>query len=75
MTHRGIRARIEEGKSGGGLCFGYNVFKQLDARGAPIRGERVINEAKVNVVRHIFREFAAGVGPWLLRRLLFASRR
>ena len=62
-THRGIRGRVEDGKSGGGLCFGYNVVKQLDARGDPIRGDREINETEANVVRRIFREFAAGVGP------------
>lgn len=69
-THRGIRGRVEEGKSGGGLCYGYNVIKQLDARGDPIRGDREINEAEANVVRRIFREFAAGVGPRTIARTL-----
>ncbi|MBX3640969.1 MAG: recombinase family protein [Nitrosomonas sp.] len=69
-THRGIRGRVEDGKSGGGLCFGYNVVKQLDARGDPIRGDREINEAEANVVRRIFREFAAGVGPRTIARTL-----
>ncbi len=69
-THRGIRGRVEEGKSGGGLCFGYNVIKQHDARGDPIRGDREINEAEANVVRRIFREFAAGIGPRTIARTL-----
>ena len=69
-THRGIRGRVEEGKSGGGLCFGYDVVKQLDPRGEPIRGDREINEAEANVVRRIFREFAAGVGPRTIARTL-----
>lgn len=69
-THRGIRGRVEDGKSGGGLCFGYNVVKQLDARGDPIRGDREINEAEADVVRRIFREFAAGVGPRTIARTL-----
>ncbi|MEV4608700.1 recombinase family protein [Neorhizobium sp. LMR1-1-1.1] len=69
-THRGIRGRVEDGKSGGGLCFGYNVVKQLDARGDPIRGDREINEAEANVVRRIFREFAVGVGPRTIARTL-----
>ena len=69
-THRGIRGRVEEGKSGGGLCFGYNVIKQLDSRGDPIRGDREINEAEANVVRRIFREFAAGIGPRTIARTL-----
>ena len=69
-THRGIRGRVEDGKSGGGLCFGYNVVKQLDSRGDPVRGDREINEAEANVVRRIFREFAAGVGPRTIARTL-----
>ena len=69
-THRGIRGRVEDGKSGGGLCFGYNVVKQLDERGDPIRGDREINVAESNVVRRIFREFAAGVGPRTIARTL-----
>ncbi|WP_319798705.1 recombinase family protein [Nitrobacter sp.] len=69
-THRGIRGRVEEGKSGGGLCYGYKVVKQLDARGEPIRGDREIDEAEADVVRRIFREFAAGVGPRTIARTL-----
>jgi hypothetical protein len=62
-THRGIRGRVEEGKSGGGLCYGYKVVKQFDARGEPIRGDREIVEAEAHIVRRIFREFADGVSP------------
>lgn len=35
-THRGLRGRVEDGKSGGGLCYGYKVVKKLDSRGDPI---------------------------------------
>jgi site-specific DNA recombinase len=38
-THRGLRGRVEDGKSGGGLCYGYKVVKKLDAHGEPIRGD------------------------------------
>lgn len=69
-THRGIRGRVEDGKSGGGLCYGYKVVKQLDARGDPIRGDREIDAAEANVVRRIFREFAAGIGPRTIARTL-----
>ncbi len=69
-THRGIRGRVEEGKSGGGLCYGYKVVKQLDARGDPIRGDREIDEGEANIVRRIFREFASGVGPRTIARTL-----
>ena len=29
-THRGLRGRIEDGKSAGGLCYGYRVVKTLN---------------------------------------------
>ena len=69
-THRGLRGRVEEGKSGGGLCYGYKVVKQLDARGDPIRGNREIDEAEANIIRRVFREFASGIGPRTIARTL-----
>ena len=69
-THRGIRGRVEEGKSGGGLCYGYKVVKQFDARGDPIRGDREIDEAEAMVVRRVFRDFAAGIAPRTIARTL-----
>src|SRR6202051_1955288 len=36
-THRGLRGRVEGGKSGGGICYGYRVVKKLDERGDRIR--------------------------------------
>jgi site-specific DNA recombinase len=62
-TRRGLRGRIEAGKAGGGLCYGYDVVRRSDAAGEPVRGERRINEAEAKVVRRIFREFAAGRSP------------
>src|SRR5207244_8069500 len=59
-THRGLRGRVEKGKAGGGLCYGYDVVKRTDSEGEPVRGERKINEAAGAVIRRIFREFAAG---------------
>ncbi len=35
-TPRGLRGRVEDGKSGGGLCYGYKVIKKLDAHRDPI---------------------------------------
>ncbi|MEE4455305.1 recombinase family protein [Novosphingobium resinovorum] len=69
-THRGLRGRVEEGKSGGGICYGYNVVKQLDARGELIRGDREINQAEAGIVRRIFRDFASGVPPRTIARKL-----
>jgi site-specific DNA recombinase len=62
-TRRGLRGRIEAGKAGGGLCYGYEVVKRSDATGEPVRGERRINEVEADIVRRIFRGFAAGKSP------------
>src|SRR5579885_1318586 len=62
-THRGLRRRVEKGKAGGGLCYGYRVVKKIDAGGEPIRGEREIAAEEASVVRRVFREFAAGKSP------------
>jgi site-specific DNA recombinase len=62
-TLRGLRGRVEKGKAGGGLCYGYDVVKRTDSEGEPVRGERKINEAEAVVVRRVFQEFAAGKSP------------
>lgn len=62
-THRGLQGRVEKGKAGGGLCYGYDVVKRTNSEGEPLRGERAINEAEALIVRRIFREFAAGRSP------------
>ncbi|GBQ31313.1 recombinase family protein [Gluconacetobacter azotocaptans] len=62
-VRRGLRGRIEDGKSGGGNSYGYDVVRQIDDRGDPIRGNRSINDAEATVVRRIFREFANGRSP------------
>lgn len=54
-TRRGLRGRIEAGKAGGGLCYGYDIVKRNDAAGELIRGERRINEREAEIVRHISR--------------------
>jgi DNA invertase Pin-like site-specific DNA recombinase len=59
-TRRGLRGRIEDGKSGGGLCFGYDVVKQFTPNGEPIRGDRTINLAEAAIVRRIFDDYIAG---------------
>jgi len=69
-THRGIRGRVEKGKSGGGLSYGYDVVKRTDREGEPVRGERTINEEQAEIVRRIFRAFAAGISPRAIARRL-----
>ena len=56
-TRRGLRGRVEMGRSGGGLCFGYDVVRTADPDN---RGEREINPIEAAVVRRIFRDYLAG---------------
>ena len=60
---RGQRGRIEQGRSAGNFGYGYDVVREVDARGEPIRGGRCINEHQAAVIRRIFSEFAAGRSP------------
>ncbi len=69
-THRGLRGRVEQGRSGGGLCYGYDVVKATDGANEPVRGERTINETEAAVVRRVFCEFASGVSPRTIARRL-----
>jgi DNA invertase Pin-like site-specific DNA recombinase len=60
-TRRGLEGRVREGRSAGGLCYGYTVVRETDGRGEPVRGGRRIDEAQAAVVRRIFERFAAGI--------------
>src|SRR5438067_561302 len=61
-THRGLRGRIEDGKSAGGLCYGYRVVKAISG-GTVTTGEREIEPTEAAIVERIFRDFVAGVSP------------
>ena len=69
-TRRGLRGRVEQGRSGGGLCYGYDVVKSFDGSGDPVRGGRTINETEAETVRRVFREFADGASPRTVARRL-----
>ncbi|WP_109671066.1 recombinase family protein [Roseicyclus mahoneyensis] len=56
-TRRGLRGRVEKGRSGGGLCFGYDVVPTADPDD---RGGRTINQAEAAVVQRIFRDYLGG---------------
>jgi DNA invertase Pin-like site-specific DNA recombinase len=62
-TRRGLEGRVRMGKSGGGLCFGYDVVREHDASGEPIYGGRAINVIEAAILRRIFSEFATGKSP------------
>ncbi|MFC7047983.1 recombinase family protein [Emcibacter nanhaiensis] len=69
-TRRGLRGRVEQGKSGGGRTFGYDVIKSFSPDGEKITGERTINEREAAVVRRIFKDFAAGHSPRAIAKAL-----
>lgn len=48
-TRRGLRGRVEAGKSGGGLCYGYRVVRSLTGT-TLTTGEREIEPAEAAVV-------------------------
>src|SRR5216683_5151257 len=56
-TRRGLEGRVRKGRSGGGLCFGYDVVKESDAQGEPVHGGRRINLAEAATVEQIFTLF------------------
>jgi len=69
-THRGLRGRVEKGKSGGGLCYGYDVVRRFSSEGEAVHGERSINAVEAEVVRQVFRQFANGLSPQAIARRL-----
>ena len=58
-THRGLRAVAEEGRSAGGLCYGYRVVEP--GAGKATRGQRAIDADQASVVRRIFDAYAEGL--------------
>ena len=72
-TRRGLEGRVRAGRSGGGNAYGYDVVREVDAQGEPVRGGRCINEAEAAIVRRIFTEFAVGASPTAIARKLNAE--
>ena len=66
---------MRQGRSGGGLCYGYDMERQQDARGESLHGGRLVNEAEaghraahLHRVRH--RPIAAAIAVDLNRDLV-----
>jgi site-specific DNA recombinase len=72
-TRRGLRGRVEAGKSGGGNSYGYDVMRGVGPDGRPLTGERRINAQQAAIVRRIFEEYAAGVSPRAIAKRLNAE--
>jgi site-specific DNA recombinase len=64
-TRRGLMGRVLAGRSAGGLAYGYRVTAT---------GERAIEPSEADVVRRIFRAFAAGQSPRAIAKALNADR-
>jgi site-specific DNA recombinase len=73
-VRRGLEGRVRQGRSGGGLCYGYDVVREIDVRGEAVYGGRSIDDAEAAVVRSIFEAFAAGKSPRVIARELNAQR-
>ncbi|MBR0661673.1 recombinase family protein [Roseomonas oryzicola] len=73
-TRRGLEGRVREGRSGGGVCYGYRVVRGPIGRdGEPERGLREIDAPQAAVVQRVFREFAAGQSPIAIAKRLNAE--
>lgn len=70
-THRGLRSRVETGRSGRIFCYGQGVVKLHDTAGQPTRGERSVDEAEAEIVRRIFRAFASVSSPHAVARRVY----
>ena len=62
-TRRGLRGRVEKGRSGGGNSYGYDVVKRVADDGEYARGERRINETEARIVQGIFTDYVKGISP------------
>ena len=60
---RGQRGTISQKRFAAGIAYGYRKANRLDGNGELIRGLREVDEDQADVVRRIFREFAAGFSP------------
>jgi site-specific DNA recombinase len=68
-TRRGQVGRVKAGRIPGGKSFGYDVVN-----GTEDRGKRTINPSEAEIIRRIYREYAAGKGPMAIVKALNAER-
>ena len=68
-TRRGLRGRIELGKSGGGVSFGYRIVRRLE-NGIVTTGEREIDPEEAAIVRRIFKNYVAGASSKQIAKTL-----
>ena len=68
-TRRGLRGRIELGKAGGGVSFGYRIVRRLE-NGVVTTGDREVVAEEAAIVRRIFKDYAAGASPKQIAKAL-----
>ena len=68
-TRRGLRGRIELGKAGGGVSFGYRIVRRLE-NGVVTTGERDIVPEEAAIVRRIFDDYRTGASPKQIAKAL-----
>jgi DNA invertase Pin-like site-specific DNA recombinase len=67
---RGQRGAIAQGRSPSPVGYGYRRVARFDDRGEAVRGLREVDEDQAEVIRRIFREFAAGRSANAIARTL-----
>lgn len=60
---RGQRGALERGRVPGGLCYGYDVVREIGPNGKLVAGLRRVNEEQAAIVRRIMLEYADGRSP------------
>ncbi|MEG8025080.1 recombinase family protein [Sphingomonas aurantiaca] len=63
---RGQRGTVSRGRIPGGLCYGYDVVRELNEKGELEAGRRRINPDQAAVVVRIITEYVAGRSPKLI---------
>jgi site-specific DNA recombinase len=69
-THRGLRGRVENGRSGGGNSYGYDVVRKPGTDGEFELGVRSINPQEAEVVRGILQAYVDGESPRSIAKAL-----
>ncbi len=72
-TRRGLRGRVEVGRSGGGNSYGYDVLTERKIDGRPDPGARRINVEEAKVVLRIHKMYIDGVSPRTIAKTLNAD--
>ena len=62
-TRRGLRGRVEQGRSGGGKSYGYDVVSVPNASNSDQTGLRQVNVGEAAVICRVFKLYRDGISP------------